>query len=78
MSEKIIYKDFEISPSMYSLHRSTDWCGTHKDYDPTPVHADDPPSDDRIFYGENPEEVERQIDEWWEDLEVATGCNQKV
>lgn len=41
-----------------------EWEATHPDYDPTPMHLDDGPSDSRWVAAKTREEVVAEIDEW--------------
>lgn len=67
--DTILYRDFEINGATVSYSSEHDWIATHKDYDPTPMYADDGPSDHRYFVGRSVEHLKQEIDEWWEDQE---------
>lgn len=43
------------------------WFGTHPDYDPTPLYADDPPSDNRFVHAATIQMVKLEIDYWYEE-----------
>ncbi len=43
------------------------WEATHPDFDPTPLHLYDGPSDNRYVYGRTLDEVKTEIDEWIEE-----------
>lgn len=65
----ILYRNFEIRPSMVSYSKEHDFTWSHIDYDPTPEHSYDGPSDNRIGTAASVTECKRQIDEWY--LEAA-------
>lgn len=44
--------------------RNMDWQATHPDYDPTPVHSDDGPSDNRSVSAGTYEGITFEIDDW--------------
>jgi hypothetical protein len=69
--DTISYRDFEIRPSLVSYMPQSDWTYTHKDYDPTPVYADDGPSDNRCGYAGSVEEAKAEIDEFYSEQEAA-------
>ena len=71
MRTVIEYRDFKIRPSLVSYMAATDWTYTHKDYDPTPVYADDGPSDNRCGYAGSIEAAKAEIDEWYSEQEAA-------
>lgn len=43
------------------------WQATHPDFDPTPMYADDGPSDNRYVIGRTRAEVVEEIDLWIEE-----------
>lgn len=43
------------------------WSATHPDYDPTPLYADDEPSDNRRAWGYTKEECQAEVDIWIEE-----------
>lgn len=47
--------------------RDFDWSATHPDYDPTPIYADDGPSDDRVVHGRTRDDVIAEIDAWHDE-----------
>jgi hypothetical protein len=61
--EPRIYRGWDIEPGYIG------WQGTHPDYDPTPLHADDSPGDNRHVHGETASEVMNEIDLWIEENE---------
>lgn len=63
------YRDWEISRSLVSYTRLTDFVATHRDYDPTPNHLYDGPSDNRIMHAESIAQLCADIDIWYEDQE---------
>lgn len=60
------YREFHIFPSSVSYMRSTDWSYSHDDYD----GADDS-NDNRCGHGASIEECKREIDLYWEDIELT-------
>lgn len=73
------YRDFELSydPPPIPI-REFDWCATHKQYDPTPMHSYDPPADGHLLlYAPTRELLIAEIEAWyaeraeWEDYRKA-------
>jgi hypothetical protein len=56
-ADPIWYRGYRIYPGDWMP-----WSFVHDDYDPTPVHADDGPSDHRHGYGKTVSDCREQID----------------
>lgn len=56
------YKGWDIGPDWFM-----GWTAVHPDYDPTPLYADDGPSDHRHVWGCTKEECEAEVDIWIEE-----------
>lgn len=57
-----LYRDYHIHRAGWSPSPAFDWEYVHKDYDPTPMYADDGPSDHRIGRCASEQECRDEID----------------
>lgn len=64
MTSSVRYRNFLIRPTAASYHKDHDFTWSHVDYDPTPEHSYDGPSDNRIGTASSIEGCKAQIDEW--------------
>jgi len=57
------YRGYKIEWDARLMHPTCGWVFQHDDFDPTPMYADDPPSDNRYGYGTTLQDCKDQIDD---------------
>jgi hypothetical protein len=73
-SNPIMYRDYRIFRDDCAGTHPMGWAFAHDDYDPTPLYADDGPSDHRHGWARSLEAAKAEIDcqiEDWEDADRA-------